>query len=89
MEHRFLVEFEEKKVLFRSRLVEFGVPCGGTSAVSRLVSVPTALAADWICKNSHAPGFVYPMEEAFARDVLFRLEQEFSVKFVEEEEVVD
>ena len=88
MEHRFVVQLEGKVVLYKSRLVDYGVPNGGTSAVSRLVSVPTALAADWICNHSHKPGFMYPMEEQFARDVLSRLEQEFNVKFVEEEEVI-
>lgn len=89
MEHRFLVEFENgDKKLYRSRLVEFGVPNGGTSAISRLVSIPTALAADWICNNCHEPGFMYPMEQKFSKDVLGRLENEFSVKFVEEVESV-
>lgn len=88
MEHRFLVQLEGSLVLYKSRLVDYGVPNGGTSAVSRLVSVPTALAADWICTHSHKAGFMFPMEEQFARDVLSRLEQEFNVKFVEEEEVI-
>lgn len=89
MEHKFLVQFESgEKKLIRSRLVEYGVPNGGTSAISRLVSIPTALAADWICNNFHEPGFMYPMEEKFSKDVLRRLENEFSVKFVEDVESV-
>ena len=89
MEHKFLVQFESgEKKLIRSRLVEYGVPNGGTSAISRLVSIPTALAVDWICNNFHEPGFMYPMEEKFSKDVLSRLEKEFSVKFVEEVESV-
>lgn len=88
MEHLFKVRYEDKVVRCKSRLIDYGVPNGGTSAVSRLVSVPTALAADWVCKNDHAPGFMFPMESKFASDVLKKLEEEYNVKFEEEEEII-
>lgn len=89
MEHKFLVGFNDKSVRYRSRIIEYGVPNGGTSAVSRLVSVPTALAADWICKNKHAPGFMYPVELNYCQDILNTLEHSFNVRFEEEEETVE
>jgi saccharopine dehydrogenase (NADP+, L-glutamate forming) len=88
MEHKFLVQLNDTKVLYKSRLVEYGVPNGGTSAVSKLVSVPAALAADWVCSNSHAPGFMYPMELDFCNDILKRLETEYNIKFEELEDII-
>ena len=89
MEHKYLVEYSDRQVRYRSLLVEYGVPNGGTSAISRLVSVPTALATDWVCRNPHQPGFMLPMEPQFCRDVLSKLEHDYRVKFQESEEVVN
>ena len=88
MEHKFLVEFNDKRVRYRSKLIEYGVPNGGTSAISRLVSVPTALATDWVVKNKHDSGFMYPMEIQFCNDILKRLETEYNVVFEETEEEI-
>lgn len=89
MEHKYLVQYNDKQVRYRSLLVEHGVPNGGVSAISRLVSIPAALAMDWICNNSHSSGFMFPMEEKFCSDILQRLECDYNVKFQESEEIVN
>ena len=89
MEHKYLVDYEDRSVGYRSRIIEYGVPNGGVSAISRLVSVPAALAADWLCNNPHSPGFMYPMESQFCSDVFDKLEKEYNLKFEEFEEIIN
>lgn len=87
MEHKYLVEYPDKKVLYRSKLIEYGI-VSELSCMSRLVSLPVALGAHWLVTHAHSPGLMYPMEEGFSEEILSRLETEYNVKFEESEEIL-
>ncbi|CAG9311574.1 unnamed protein product [Blepharisma stoltei] len=88
MEHRYIAQYSDRKVLYKSKLIERGV-VSELSCMSRLVSLPASLGAFWLATHQHAPGLMYPMEEGFSEEILSSLERDFNVKFEETEEIIN
>jgi len=88
MEHKYLVQYPDRKVLYRSKLVEHGI-VSEVSAMSRLVSQPAALGAQWLATHQHEAGLMMPIEEGFSEEILSRLERDYNVRFDESEEIVE
>lgn len=82
MQHRFTAEYEDRREVLVSSLVDFGIP-NGDSSMSRTVGLPSAIGADLVMKGIISRrGVLAPTYKDIYDPVLAKLEG-MGVKFVE------
>ena len=81
--HHFIVEYDDRKEMITSTLVETGIPAGD-SAMSRTVSLPAAIAASMILNGKiNMSGVFIPVQPELYNPILDELEN-MNLVFVEE-----
>ena len=88
MEHRYLIEYSDRKVLKRSTLVDYGIP-GSDFSVARLTGLPPAMGAKLILdKKIKQSGILTPTMPEVYEPELTALEK-MGITFKETETLVE
>jgi len=89
MEHRFIANYpvSGKRVLFKSTMVDYGIPEGDTS-VARTTGIPPAIGGKLILQGGFSiPGVIGPFDHEIYEPSLKALEAE-NIMFREKEEIL-
>ena len=82
LQHRFTVEYPDRREVIQSQLVDYGIP-GGDSAMARTVSLPAAIAADLMLQDKiRITGVHGPVHKVIYEPVMEKLES-FGIRFSE------
>lgn len=88
LQHRFEVEYADKKSRITSTLIDYGDP-EGDSAMARTVGLPAAIGADLILRNEiRLRGVLAPVKKQIYQSALSALEK-LGLHFDEKEEPTD
>ena len=83
LQHRFVIQFPDRREVRTSTLVELGTESGET-AMSRTVAIPVAIAARLVLEGKFSkPGLSIPTIPELYLPILNELAQDFNIAYVE------